>query len=324
MASRELEVFQEVLAAESEALRAFNARLPAEQVEAVLQVLYECSGKVVFTGVGKSGSVARKVAGTFASTGTAAFFLHPAEALHGDLGVLCAGDLVFAITKGGESEELVRMLRAVKDLHIPIAAIVGRRNSSTGRLADAEVEVLVEREADPLNLAPTSSAIVAQAVGDGFALALAARRGFRPEQFAGFHPGGQLGRRLNYRVRDLLPPERGIPMIAPTAEMGVLLEEETRLNLGAVLIVDSDRRLLGIVTDGDVRRAILKFGNILDRPIADIMTERPVTVHLDSPADEAMALMENRPSQIYVLPVLDESERVAGLLRLHDVVRAGL
>ena len=324
MASQELEAFKDVLCHELAALRDFIGRFRPADVEAVLDVLHDCTGKVVFSGVGKSGSVARKLAGTFSSTGTPAFFLHPAEAVHGDLGVLQPGDVLVAVTKGGESEELVRMLRAGKELRIPIVAIVGHRNSSTGRLADALIEVLVEREADPLNLAPTSSVLVAQAVGDALALALAGRRGFRPEQFAGFHPGGQLGRRLNYRVRDLLPPERGIPMIAPTADMRTLLEEETRLNLGAVLIVDSERKLLGIVTDGDVRRAILRLGNILECPIADIMTRAPVTVHLDSPAAEAVALMENRPSQIYVLPVLDSAERVAGLLRLHDVVRAGL
>ncbi len=317
-------VFLDVLDAETEALRRFREGCSAAEVRAVLSILQNARGKVACTGVGKSGSVANKLAGTLSSTGTPAFFLHPLEALHGDLGVLQEGDVLVALSKGGESDEMVRLLRAARDLHIPIVALVGRRESSTGRLADAVIELVLEREADPLNLAPTSSTLLAMAVGDALAIALAAARGFQPEQFAGFHPGGQLGRRLNYCVRDLLPPDRGVPLVGPEAGMRALLEEETRLNLGAVLVTDADRHLVGIVTDGDVRRAILRFGNVLDRPISDVMTAGPVTVRMDTTAGEAVALMENRPSQIQVLPVLDEGGRAVGLLRLHDVVRAGL
>lgn len=317
-------LFRQVLLAEADTLRDFADSVPAEDLAQVVRLLEECTGKIVCSGVGKSGAIARKLAGTFASTGSPAIFLHPVEAMHGDLGVLRPGDLVFALTKGGESEELLRMLRAVKEMRLPIVAIVGPSDSSTARLADAIVAMGNIIEADPLGLAPTSSTTLTVAIGDALALILSNRRGFKPEQFAGFHPGGQLGRRLNYKVGDLLPPDRGVPTIGPEADMRSLLEEESRLNLGAIIIVDEERRVLGIVTDGDVRRAILRHGDILGRSVSDVMTRNPVTVRLESLATEALALMENRPSQIHVLPVLDEQRRVVALLRLHDVVRAGL
>ncbi len=291
-------------------------------VVAAIDVIKQCTGKLVLTGMGKSGLIAQKLAATFSSTGTPSFFLHPGESLHGDLGALQKNDVLFVIAKSGESEEVIQMLQVVRKMEIPVIALLGNPDSTAGGMASVIIRATVSREADPLNLAPTASTTVALVVGDALASTLAELRGFKAEHFALFHPAGQLGRRLLLNVEDLVSAD--VPTIREDGTISDLLKEETRANLGGVLVVGADGILRGIVTDGDIRRAIMMGGNVLEKKIPEIMTARPITVHRKTRAIEALHLMENRPSQISVVPVVDDDQRPVGLLRLHDLVRAGL
>ncbi|MCB1316182.1 MAG: KpsF/GutQ family sugar-phosphate isomerase [Leptospiraceae bacterium] len=294
-----------------------------DAVDRALDLIRNCSGKLCCSGMGKSGLVAQKLSATFSSTGTPAFFLHPGESLHGDLGVLQKNDLMLVIAKSGESDEVVMMLQVVQKMGIPIISILGNPDSTAGRMSTVIIRATVSREADPLNLAPTASTTVAMVVGDALASALSEIRQFRPENFAMYHPAGQLGRRLLLNVEDLLG-DRGVPVVHKSATMVEVLETENKPNLGGVMVVDDDNRLIGIVTDGDLRRAILKFHNIMDCHLEEIMTRDPLFVRTGTRALEALRIMEDRPSQISVLPVLDEHHRPVGLLRLHDLMQAGL
>lgn len=293
-------------------------------VEKAISILLECKGKVVLTGMGKSGLIAQKLAATFSSTGTPAFFLHPGESLHGDLGVLQDNDVVLCLAKSGESEEVVQMLQVVRKMGNRIISILGNQDSSAGRMSDVIILAKVSREADPLNLAPTASTTVSLVVGDALASALAELRGFKPENFALYHPAGQLGKRLLLNVEDLLVLDQGSPIVEENATMQELLETVTKPNLGGAMITNSTGQLIGIVTDGDIRRAILKFGNLLDQSIKEVMTPSPLRVVNGTLAIDALHLMEGRKSPISVLPVVDDNDRPIGLLRLHDLVRAGL
>lgn len=298
------------------------AHIDASAVRAAADLILGCKGKLVLAGIGKSGLIAQKLAATFSSTGTPAFFMHPGESLHGDLGVLQKNDLLLVLAKSGESDEVNTMLGVVQKLGNRIIAILGNPNSTAGRMADIIIRATVSREADPLNLAPTASTTVALVVGDALATTVSELRGFRPENFALYHPAGQLGRRLLLNVADLL--DARVPIVRADATMIQLLEEESKPNLGGVMVVDAAGCLVGLVTDGDIRRAILKYRNILECSIPDIMTANPIRVQKTTRALEALDIMENRPSQISVLPVVDEDQKPVGLLRLHDLVRAGL
>ncbi|MBX7056714.1 MAG: KpsF/GutQ family sugar-phosphate isomerase [Leptospirales bacterium] len=305
-------------------LRDNETRIDADAVRRAAHMIRECRGKLTLTGMGKSGLIAQKLAATFSSTGTPAFFLHPGESLHGDLGALQKDDILMVLAKSGESEEVISMLQVVQKLGNPIIAILGNPDSAAGRMANVIIRATVSREADPLDLAPTASTTVSLVVGDALASAVSEMRGFRHEQFALYHPAGQLGRRLLLNVEDLLITDRGIPVVGESASMRELLEAESKPNLGGVMVVDGEGRLAGLVTDGDIRRAIIRLGNVLECPIDQIMTRNPMFVRKGVRAIEALRLMQERPSQINVLPVLDDERRPAGLLRLHDLVRAGL
>lgn len=305
-------------------LTANTDRIDPDSVRRAVELILACKGKVVFTGMGKSGLIAQKLAATFSSTGTPSFFLHPGESLHGDLGALQKGDLMILLAKSGESEEVIAMLQVVQKMGIPVISILSVADSTAGRMSTIIIRASVSREADPLNLAPTASTTLALVVGDAIASALVEIRDFKPEHFAMYHPAGQLGRRLLLNVEDLLVLDRGTPTVTLKASMRELIEEESRPNLGGVIIVDDEGRMLGLVTDGDIRRAILKHGNVLERNIAEIMTRNPLSVQRGVRALEALKLMQERASPIGVLPVLDEDRRPVGLLRLHDLVRAGL
>lgn len=289
-----------------------------------IDIIINCKGKVACSGMGKSGLIAQKLAATFSSLGTPAFFLHPGEALHGDLGVLQKDDVVLIIAKSGESEEVVQMLQVVKRMGNTIIGILGNTKSRAAKLSDVIINAFVNREADPLNLAPTSSTTVSLVIGDSLASTIAKLKQFKPENFAFYHPAGQLGKRLLLNVEDLLILDQGEPIISINATMKELIETITKPNLGGAIVVDDNKKIIGIVTDGDLRRAILKFGNILDRKIQEIMTKNPIRVKKGTKAIDALHIMEDRPSQISVLPVVDDDDRPIGLLRIHDLVKAGL
>lgn len=309
---------------QTEELSANLQYIDRASVEKAAELIMNCKGKLALSGMGKSGLIAQKLAATFSSTGTPAFFLHPGESLHGDLGVLQSGDVLVVLAKSGESDEVIQMLQVVKKLGNPVIAILGNSNSTAAKMSTVIISAKVSREADKLNLAPTASTTVSLVVGDALAAMVSELKGFEPENFALFHPAGQLGKRLLLAVDDLLQKDVPLPVAKFDDSMKELLEMITRPNLGGAMVVNNEGKLTGIVTDGDVRRSILEIGNILNQPIEKIMTKDPIRITSGTRAIDALELMENRPSQISVLPVVDESDRPVGLLRLHDLVRAGL
>jgi arabinose-5-phosphate isomerase len=278
-------------------------------------------GKVILTGIGKSGHVARKIVATLCSTGTAAVFLHPAEAVHGDLGIYAPGDPTILISKSGASGELLALAPLLRQFHSPLIGILGSTASPLAAEVDVLLDASVEREADPHNLAPTASAVTALAIGHALAAALMTARNFTPEEFGRFHPGGQLGRNLRLSVREAMHPAEEAAFVAPDATLKDVIIAMTQRPLGAACVVESGGKLAGFLTDGDLRRALTAHDDIRGMRACDAMTARPVTVGPDATLGHALELMERRPSQISALPVVDESGRALGILRLHDVFR---
>ncbi len=317
---------RETLEAEAAAIQQAAARLNADFAQAV-DLLHLCKGKVITTGVGKSGIAARKIAATLTSTGCPAIFLHPSEAMHGDLGIVAEGDVVVALSNGGESEELLAILPALLSRRAPIIAIVGNLTSTLAQKSTVVINAAIEREACPLNLAPTASVVVAMALGDALAMTLQKRRGFGPKDYARNHPGGRLGRRLTLRVGDVMPtgPDR-LPRVAPKTNFMDALSEISAKSLGATAVTDADGKLIGLITDHDIRRAMQRQGaGVFDMTAADLMTRDPaVTLRPDQLAYEALRLMEDRPRPISVAPALDEAGIFVGMIRVHDLIRAGL
>jgi arabinose-5-phosphate isomerase len=314
-----------VLRQESAAIADAADRVRDGDLAPALSVLLECGGKVILLGTGKSGIAARKIASTLTSTGTAAIYLHPVDALHGDIGVVGLGDAAIVVSNSGESEELLQVMAHLKGRGVPIVAIVGELASSVARRADFALDASVDEEACPLNLAPTASTTVAIAVGDALAAMLMTAKGITAEDFALNHPAGTLGKRLTLRVADLMHADEANPRVSADSSFMEVLETITHSGLGAVNVVAHDGSLVGIVTDGDVRRAVQRGASTLDSVLAsEMMTREPIVVAPETLAFAALRLMEERPSQIAVLSVIDEDGRCVGLLRLHDVVRAGL
>ena len=278
-------------------------------------------GKIVVTGVGKSGKIAQKIAATLSSTGSLAVFLHPTEGLHGDLGIVQKNDAILALSYTGNTEELIRLMPSLKELGVPIVGVGGNSSSQLGQYADFWLDARVSSEACPHNLAPTSSTTLALALGDALAVALMYVRGFQPQAFALNHPGGALGRRLTLKVSDLMHSGEGVATLSPHASMHEVILASTEKKLGAVLIVEGTR-LMGLITDGDIRRALKFKEKFFSLKASDVMTANPVVIHPDSMAHSAIDLMENRKSQISVLPVVDEYMNWKGVLRLHDLIRA--
>lgn len=316
-------VFADSMLMEAAAIVRTAERLGAEEVERVVALLAGCRGKIIVSGVGKSGFVARKVAATLTSTGTQAVFLHPSDALHGDLGIIGPADVCILLSNSGETDEIVAMLPYLKHRGVALVAVTGNAKSTLARAASAVLDASVEKEVCPFNLAPTSSTTVALAVGDALAVTLMRLKGLTPDDFALNHPAGRLGKRLSLRVADLMHADA--PAVAPAATWLEVVTSISRGGLGAVNVVDEAGLLVGLITDGDLRRAIEKTQPAeLERLRAEgFMTRAPVTVGPNDLAYYALQLMENRPRQISVLPVADEG-RSAGLLRLHDIVRSGL
>ncbi len=310
---------QDALRIEAQALTHISQHLQTGFAEAV-RLMRDCTGRVVVMGMGKSGHVGRKMAATLSSTGTPALFVHPAEASHGDLGMVTPHDVVIAISNSGESTELATILPVLKRLGVPIVAMTGQAKSSLAHHANCVILSEVEQEACPLNLAPTASTTVQMALGDALAVALLQWRGFKADDFARSHPGGALGRKLLTRVEDLMRTGDAVPRVGPNASMGDVLHEMSAKGLGATAVVDADQHLLGIFTDGDLRRLIDRGEDIRRLTAAEVMHTAPKRIHPEALAAEAAALMEN--NRITSVLVVNAADELVGALNSHDLMKA--
>jgi len=305
-----------VLRIEAEAIAGMIERLD-ERFEKAVELLYQCKGRVVVTGLGKSGLIGRKTAATFSSTGTPSFFLHAAEALHGDLGMLTDNDVLLAISSSGETEELVELVEAVKRLGIHLLTLTAKSRSTLASASDIVLDIAVKEEACSLNLAPTASTAAAMAMGDALAIALLERRGFKEEDFAALHPGGRLGKKLR-RVESLMHSGEDAPRVLPTAKMPEVIYEMSRKGLGLTAVTESNGRLLGIITDGDLRRMMLESKeNVLELTAADCMTRNPTTLPKTELAASALHVMEEK--KITSVLIVDSGGRLEGVVHIHDL-----
>jgi len=310
---------ERVLRLEAEAILALIPRLD-ERFDQAVDRLYQCDGRIIVTGMGKSGLIGRKIAATLASTGTPAYFLHPAEGVHGDLGMVARGDVVLALSNSGETEELLAILPLLKRLGVPIVLLTGSLESTLARQCEVVLNVAVAEEACPMNLAPTSSTTAALAMGDALAMALLDLRGLRPEDFAALHPRGALGWRTLFRVADLMHTGGEIPIVTADTAMAEVIREITRKRLGITTVVDRDGRLVGVITDGDLRRAHLRPEPIVALQAGQVASANPKTVDAHDLAVKALEIMET--FAITSLVIVDAERRPAGVLHMHDVLRA--
>lgn len=319
-----LEQARQVLRMEAEAVLEQVERID-EHFKAAVEMILACPGRTVITGMGKSGIIGRKMAATLASTGTPSFYLHPAEGIHGDLGMVTEGDVVIALSNSGETGEVLHILPSLRRIGAKLIAMVGNPNSTLAKNSDIVLNVGVTREACPLGLAPTSSTTAALAYGDALALALLSKRKFTASQFAVFHPGGSLGRKLLLTVEDIMHSGMENPLVKADISVQDALFVITDKGLGAVSVVDNDNKMLGVLTDGDIRRGLSKGVDFLKRPVTELMTASPKTITKEKLAAQALHIMEsNRPKPITVLPVVDAENHVIGLLHMTDLVRQGV
>jgi arabinose-5-phosphate isomerase len=309
-----------VLQTEAEAILALVDRLD-ERFEQAVRLLLDCRGRVIVTGMGKSGIICRKIAATLSSTGTPALFLHPAEAIHGDLGVLQSNDVVLALSHSGETEEVLRLLETIKRLGARLIAMTGVPRSTLARAADVSLDCHVSEEACPLNLVPTASTTAALALGDALAMTLLVAKGFRQEDFANLHPGGKLGKRL-MRAEQLMHGGDEAPIVRTDDAMLEVIYEISRKKLGMCCVIGDSGRLVGIITDGDLRRHMIGAANLLDRHADEIMTRHPITIAPHTLAAEALHVLEQR--KITAVVVVDEDEKVLGVVHLHNLWRTGM
>ena len=314
-----LELARKVLVIEADAVSALVSRLDQSFLGAVEMIL-SCRGRVVVSGMGKSGHVARKIASTMASTGTPAFFVHPAEASHGDLGMITREDVVVALSYSGESDELLTIIPLIKRQGAKLIAITGNAGSALAKEADVHLDARVSQEACPLNLAPTASTTAALALGDALAIALLDARGFGADDFARSHPGGTLGRRLLTHVRDVMRTGDDVPHVAENASLVDALREMTRKRMGMTAVLDNGRRVVGIFTDGDLRRALERSSDLRAVGLVDVMSRNPRTIQGNKLAVEAVEMMERH--KINQLLVVNEAGELAGALNMHDLFRA--
>lgn len=319
-----LEQARQVLRMEAESVLEQVERID-EHFKAAVEMIMACPGRTVITGMGKSGIIGRKMAATLASTGTPSFYLHPAEGIHGDLGMVTEGDVVIALSNSGETGEVLHILPSLRRIGAKLIAMVGNPNSTLAKNSDIVLNVGVTREACPLGLAPTSSTTAALAYGDALALALLSKRKFTASQFAVFHPGGSLGRKLLLTVEDIMHSGSENPLVKADISVQDALFVITDKGLGAVSVVDDDNKMLGVLTDGDIRRGLSKGVDFLKRPVTELMTASPKTITKEKLAAQALHIMEsNRPKPITVLPVVDAENHVIGLLHMTDLVRQGV
>ena len=306
---------------ELDAINALNGRINQSFVNAC-QLVMQCKGRTIVTGMGKSGHIGKKIAATLASTGTPSFFVHPGEASHGDLGMITSNDVIIAISNSGSSTEILTLLPTIKRLGIPLISMTGEHTSSLAQQADVNLDISVELEACPLDLAPTSSTTVTLVMGDALAVALLEARGFTPEDFAFSHPGGALGKRLLLSVGDLMHADQDLPTVYENTPLTQTLVEMTQKGLGITTVIDDNHKLSGVFTDGDLRRAIDKNTNINQALVKDVMSTNPTTIGADMLAAEAMSLMERQ--SITALIVANNNQQAIGVIHMHDILRAGI
>lgn len=313
-----LEIGRQAMQAEAAAIEIAAGRL-GEGFERAVEIILAGKTKLVICGIGKSGHIGCKLAATFSSSGIPSVFLHAAEAMHGDLGVYQPGDPTIVLSKSGSTAEVLRLMPMFKKFESPVIAIVGNTESPIAKLADVVLDASVEKEADPLNLMPTSSSTVSLAMGDALAAAMVKARGFTAEEFATFHPGGQLGRNLLMTVGEVMHPAKQVACAEADETLRDVVIRMTKCPWGAACVVDAENQLLGIITDGDIRRLLTGDGDILSKQVGDCMTKGPIATHANMGLGQAVRIMEDRPSQISVLPVVEEGgTEFLGLLRLHD------
>jgi len=311
-----------VLLIEADAVRALAERLGQEFVRAI-QILKDCTGKVVVTGLGKSGLVGQKISSTFASTGTPSFFLHPAEGLHGDIGMLSKGDVILALSNSGETEELLKLIPYFRRLELPIIALTGKTDSTLAKSAEVVLDVSVKEEACPYDLVPTASTTAMLAMGDALALALLEEKGFKPEDFALLHPAGALGRKLLLKVSDLMHTGKEIPMVSPEAGMKEVILEMSSKMLGHSAVAEKGN-LLGVISDGDLRRAMEKYPDLFAKKAKDIMTKNPKAILPDALAVDALSRMEKHKITALLVCEAPDSRGLVGIIHLHDLLKAGV
>jgi arabinose-5-phosphate isomerase len=316
-----VECLRSVVSAQARALSELARRIDAGVAE-VVAVLLVCRGRIIVSGIGKSGLIARKIAATLCSMGTPALFLHPVEACHGDFGIVGEDDILLALSESGETDELLNCVTWIKHHGLPTVCLTCQPASALSRTCDFVIDVGVRREADPLGVAPMASTTAMAAMGDALAAAIAQRKGFSADQFAQLHPGGALGRRLRWRVADLMHSNDEIPIVSHRADLRACLCEISRKRLGAALVVDDIGRLAGILTDGDLRRLLERVEAPLEMIVGDVMTRPPVHTSAGQLASAALQLMTSR--SITILPVLDERGVPVGVLHLHDLLKAGI
>jgi arabinose-5-phosphate isomerase len=312
-----LDIARKVLRLEAAAILGLVERVNGD-FERAVQLLFECRGRVIVTGMGKSGIICRKIAATFSSTGTPSFFLHPAEAIHGDLGAIREDDVVLASSYSGETEEIVRLLESIRRIGAKLIAMTGDPDSTLAQAADVTLNCGIAKEACPMNLAPTASTTAALALGDALAMTLLVRRGFGEEQFASIHPGGKLGRRL-MRVENVMHAGVSIPIVRGSTLMPDVVHEMSSKRLGMTCVVDDNSRLVGVVTDGDLRRLMSRTADVVGRSAAEVMTPNPITIQRSLLAVEALKVMETH--KITSVVVVDGENAVEGVVHLHDLWR---
>ncbi|OGT37023.1 MAG: D-arabinose 5-phosphate isomerase [Gammaproteobacteria bacterium RIFCSPHIGHO2_12_FULL_38_14] len=310
-----------VIEIESKMINSLLSRIDQHFVKAC-QYLYHCEGRIAVTGIGKSGHIGRKIAATFASTGSPAFFIHPSEAKHGDIGMITKNDVVLAISNSGESEEIISILPFIKRIDIPLITLTGRPHSTLARAATVNLDVSVEKEACPLGLAPTASTTAALVMGDALAMALLEKKGFTEKDFALSHPGGTLGRRLLLKVNELMHQENDLPKISENVSLKEALVEMTQKKLGMTTVVNTKGELVGVFTDGDVRRAFDHHADIHQTKIHQVMSKNPKTISKEMLAAEALHIMETY--QITSLVIVNEGHYPIGVIHIHDILRAGV
>lgn len=310
-----------VLEIEARAVQSLVDRLDARFAKAV-ELLVQCKGKVVVSGMGKSGLIGQKIAATLASTGTSAFFLHPAEGVHGDLGMVARRDALVAISNSGETQELLQLLPYVKRLGVPVIAFTGRMNSTLAKNADVALDVSVQEEACPMGLAPTASTTATLALGDALAVALLQKREFKEEDFARFHPGGTLGRRLLIKVKDLMHADSEIPMVQATVGGMAAMLEMSAKKLGMTTVVDQDGALVGVITDGDLRRFIQRGADLVNTTANELASHNPKTIGPNELAATAVEMMERH--SITTLVVTEDGRTIRGVIHLHDLLKNGI
>ncbi len=317
-----LDIAKRVLRVESDAVSSLIEKLNSN-FEKAITIIYESKGRVVVTGMGKSGLIGKKIAATLASTGTPAFFMHPAEASHGDLGMLTSEDAIIVVSNSGETQEITGLIPFFKRFNVSLISMTGNPDSTLSKAADVNLDISVKEEACPLGIVPTSSTTAAMAMGDAIAVALLVKRNFKNEDLAFFHPSGIIGKKLLIKVKDLMHTEKALPLVSPQTSMVDAVVEISSKRLGTTVVADPDKKILGIITDGDVRRGIEKWGkSFFDMNAGEVMTENPKTISSEELAAKALAIMERHSITSLIVP--DKGNRAEGIIHLHDILKQGI